>query len=203
MNDLPKLSGIILAAGFSSRMKAFKPLLNYDGKSFIINIIEKLSTICNTITVVTGFKAEDIQNHLNDFLSPKLKENVSIKFNPGFENGMFSSLKKGLEESPGSEWFIYHFIDQPNIPPAFYKEFVLQLNSNFDWIQPAYNQRKGHPVLFNKTVKKAILNASLENTLKQISGSVEKKKVWDCNYPEILIDFDTPEELERLKIKNF
>ncbi|MDZ7765978.1 MAG: nucleotidyltransferase family protein [Melioribacteraceae bacterium] len=52
-----KLTGIILSAGLSGRMKAFKPLLKLpNGKTFIQSIVEKLSGVCDEIIVVTGFK---------------------------------------------------------------------------------------------------------------------------------------------------
>ena len=60
------VSGIILAAGFSSRMKTTKALLKISGKTFLENIFSKLNVGSRTEAVITGLRAgflsiDDIQ----------------------------------------------------------------------------------------------------------------------------------------------
>lgn len=186
------ITGIILTAGLSSRMKDFKPLLKLsNGKSFIRSITEKLSSVCNEIILVTGFKENEIVNELKLMCK---QINFRTIHNSQYELGMFSSLKIGLEKSEG-DWFFYHFVDQPNLPFEFYKEIIMQIDNSSDWIQPIFNNRKGHPILFNERIKKIILDHSVKSSLREISkiNSI-RKKYFEYNSEIIFQDIDTKED---------
>ncbi|MCK5457077.1 MAG: nucleotidyltransferase family protein, partial [Melioribacteraceae bacterium] len=49
-------SGLLIASGLSSRISGFKPLLQYEGKSFLITIVEKMLTALSNIVIVVGHK---------------------------------------------------------------------------------------------------------------------------------------------------
>lgn len=197
--DAHQICGLIISAGLSGRMNAFKPLLIFKEKSFLINIMEKLSTVCEKIIVVTGYKKEEIERHLNEALPSGLKNKTVIVHNELYELGMFSSLKRGLKHCTNSDWVIYHFVDQPTIPKEFYPEFVNQTEKNYDWIQPVNKGRKGHPVLLGKKIRNAIISAENDSTLRQISSGDLQKKFWQCDYDEIFCDIDKPEEYLKIK----
>lgn len=195
-----KITGIIVSAGLSSRMDEFKPLLKYNGISFIENIIHKLNLICDEIIIVTGHNSEIIIECVSD-LSSDIRNKIIFVHNENYEEGMFKSLQKGLSNC-NSEWIIYHFVDQPNLPEKFYFEFVERINNEYDWIQPIYKGRKGHPIIFNKEVIKIVLNADINSTLKSVSASRKiNKYFWDCNYKEIHSDIDTINDYLKLKEK--
>ena len=65
-----KIFALILSAGLSGRMKMFKPLADYKGKTFLNNIIIKLDKICDEIIIVTGFNSDELKTEtiksLND-----------------------------------------------------------------------------------------------------------------------------------------
>jgi len=197
-NDSMHVTGLIIAAGLSSRMGFFKPLLKFNDKSFLINILEKLDKVCNRIVVVTGYKSSEISNHIK-----KNKKNIETKIdlvcNIDYENGMFSSIKSGINEIKQSDWILYHMIDQPNLPQNYYIEFLKQIEPNLNWVQPSYNKKNGHPILFNSKVSNEIKKASNESNLREISKSNRiRKKYWDCNYEEIFTDIDTPHDLNNI-----
>ncbi|MBU0474116.1 MAG: NTP transferase domain-containing protein [Bacteroidetes bacterium] len=190
------ITALITAAGFSSRMGAFKPLLLYYGKSFLVNIIDKLNPICDKIVVVTGYKASLIETELKS-----LPENDKIQtvFNNNFKDGMFSSLQVGLNNSLDSDWILYHFIDQPNLQTKFYEDLFSQIEDSFDWIQPQFDQKSGHPILLNKRMISIISSLSKTSNLKEISSQTDiRKKYWNCNHPEILNDVDTVDNYIKL-----
>jgi molybdenum cofactor cytidylyltransferase len=191
------VSGLILAAGLSGRMNAFKPLLDFNGKSFLINVIEKLSAVCRKIVVVTGNNSSKIVNHLDDFLSGEQRCKVETVYNEIYERGMFSSLRIGVQRCEGADWIIYHFADQPSIPKKFYAEFAGQTASGFDWIQPMNKGRKGHPILLGKKAADAIVNADDNTNLRDLSGKF-LKKYWTCSYSEIFEDIDYPDDYSLL-----
>ena len=120
-------------------------------------------------------------------------------FNQDYHEGMFTSLKKGLNESTDSDWIIYHFVDQPSLPEKFYYELIEQIDKEYNWIQPSYNKTKGHPLLLHRSIFNLILDNSNNASLKEISRSeLVTKKIWECNYSQILQDLDTPGDLNNL-----
>lgn len=59
---MSRLGGVILAAGLSSRMKQFKPLMMIDGKSMIRHVIDLMRGAgAETIVVVTGITAHGLK----------------------------------------------------------------------------------------------------------------------------------------------
>jgi molybdenum cofactor cytidylyltransferase len=191
-----KIHGIIISAGLSSRMGKFKPLLNYKGKSFVHNIVLKLNSVCDKIIIVTGFKANEVEENVN-----QLNTHSKIEFvrNKSFEKGMFTSLQAGLVKAKESDWIIYHFVDQPGLPEVFYKKFVEQIDDKHNWIQPKIREQKGHPILIHKGLIEHILSASGDSNLREISADpIAKKKFWECGYKEIFQDIDTEEDYSDL-----
>lgn len=195
-NDKTIVTGLIITAGLSSRMGKFKPLLQYEGKTFLHNIIRKLDSICDKIVVVTGHNRDSIETELNSL--PKRTKFKTI-FNENYKDGMFTSLQKGLEFASNNSWILYHFIDQPTLPNIFYEDFLAQIDDNFDWIQPKLNSKNGHPILLNQKTINLILEAPQSSNLKEIThNSKIRKKYWDCNYSEIHDDIDTIERYNNI-----
>ena len=211
------LNGLIISAGYSSRMNHFKPLMDYQGMPFLLNIILKIHPVCNDIIVVTGYRSEEVRQEIDRLLSgkPKLKwlnaaaflpadwdkirNKLRYVFNPDYKYGMFTSLQTGLQKATQSDWTLYHFVDQPQIPPPFYAEFIQQIGNSFDLIQPCFEGKRAHPILFNQKVKQLIMDATGDQNLKSVLQNESiRKEYWDCSYPEVLIDFDTPADLPQV-----
>jgi len=200
------IAGLIVSAGKSARMGEFKPLLNYKGETFIHQIIARLDTVCRYIIIVTGFDSERLRNETINALMDRGQELIlnKIKFaeNIEYEKGMFSSLQRGLKElldsnlnTAGADWLIYHFVDQPGLPNDFYSGFIEQIDNNYNWIQPSYKNRMGHPILLGNDLFNTILQADSKANLREISRlSLIKKKIWECSYKNILQDLDTWED---------
>ncbi|MCF8241766.1 MAG: NTP transferase domain-containing protein [Melioribacteraceae bacterium] len=210
------ISGIIISAGFSSRMGKFKPLMIYNDLPFIINILLKMNPVCREIIVVTGYQSIRMKTEIENYLlhpeilpagivnkkiieqNKSLFEKVKIIFNTNYKKGMFTSLQKGLGEA-SHDWILYHFCDQPDIPSEYYSEFTKQIDVEYNWIQPAYSGKKGHPILFNSEVSKMIKDSSADSNLKIISENKNiRKKIWNCTYPQVLNDIDTVEDYKKL-----
>jgi molybdenum cofactor cytidylyltransferase len=212
----PKIDTLIISAGYSSRMKDFKPLMLYEGLPFIISVIVKTSHICRNLYVVTGHRNEDIQEEVRRWLNKQpeqhalkflncssnqwktLYSRVKFIYNEQYDLGMFSSLKIGLEHIEKDNWILYHFVDQPHIPADFYTLFMKQMDDNYHWIQPRYQKKNAHPILISNDLAEDISKADISIELKSFSKDQNiKKKFWDCDYPQVLSDFDTPESLYR------
>jgi molybdenum cofactor cytidylyltransferase len=194
-----KIHAIILSAGLSGRMKMFKPLANYKGKTFLNNIIIKLDKICDEIIIVTGFNSDELKTKtiksLNDDNQSEVLKKIKFVFNDSFEKGMFTSLQKGISETKNCDWILYHFVDQPGLPENFYPDFIKHTDSNYNWFQPVNKGQKGHPILLGKDLFKLIAKSSPDSNLREISKStIVKKKFWECSYKEIFQDIDTEQD---------
>jgi len=206
-----KIEALIISAGYSRRMNDFKPLLKFEGIPFILSIILKLYHNCEKIHIVTGYRAEDLKEVLSEWFNRQpeeilpqanrisaddwhsLKQTVHYIYHPKYEQGMFSSFQAGLAHGQQADWILYHFVDQPHIPGPFYGSFIKQVSPDHNWIQPCYQQRKGHPILLHNTLFPLILKEAPSSSLSWISKNPEiKMKIWDCSYPQILQDFDFP-----------
>lgn len=199
-SDSQKITGLVIAAGFSSRMQDFKPLMEFNGNSFLAVISEKLLRVCEDIIVVTGFNEPEIVAEIEKFLSKKeiSPGRIQIIENENYERGMFSSLQCGLNKTD-ADWVVYHFVDQPSLPENFYADFINQIDETHNWIQPVRANRKGHPILLRNDLFKSIVESSKEMDLRTLSeNAFVKKKFWECSYPEIFDDIDTPVDYARL-----
>lgn len=193
-----KINGLLIAAGFSKRMGEFKPLLNYNDNPFIVSITKKLLNVCETVTIVSGHKSTEIEDTIKfAFLEGTFFPRVKIVINSEYEKGMFTSLQAGLRTLNDSDWILYHFVDQPFHKEKFYKEFTAQRDDEFDWIQPVFDGKDGHPVMFRNTIFEKIISKPADYNLRLIrDDGITRKKRWDCGYPQILKDFDTPDDLK-------
>lgn len=207
-NKNSTLSGLIVAAGKSTRMGENKQLLNYRGVSFLLTIIQKLQLFCDQVIVVLGHRGKEIQDkiiseqaRLDQKAAHKNKPPAFV-INEDYESGMFTSLQKGLKEVAKEPWVLYHFVDQPTIPEDFYRGFVQQIIENVDWIQPIYEGIKGHPILLSPSLQKEIRMFDPGSTLKHFFNTAKPtKRYWPCEFRQILEDIDTPSEYEKIRKK--
>ncbi len=192
-----EISSLILTAGLSTRMVDFKPLLKFNNITFLENIINKTLLVSNQVIIVTGYRHEEIKNLILEKYS--FNTQIKIIFNSRFNEPMFLSLQTGLKEVKKNNWVLYHFIDQPIIPDEFYKQFVNQIDEEFEFIQPTFNTKKGHPLLFNFKFVKHLLNSDITSNLRdEIWKTDLKKKYWESTFPQILKDFDTPDDYKKI-----
>jgi len=195
-NDRKNITGLIIAAGLSSRMGKFKPLLKLNNNSFVRTIIEKMTLFCDEVIVITGHNKELMDLELSEV---KQNDKIKIVYNYKYNEGMFTSLLKGIEHSTSGNWVLYHFVDQPGIPESFYEQIISEIDNDFDWIQPTYKGKKGHPILFNEKVARAILASNTNSNLKQISSKNDfRKKFVEVLTPSIFFDIDTVDDYKEL-----
>ena len=208
------INTLIISAGYSRRMGKFKPLLLHQKLPFILQVMIKTAAISDRVYIVTGYRTDHLRKTLDSLLSKNpehdwleinqistdtwsnLARMIEFIDHPDFQLGMFTSLQQGLKYMKIATWTLYHFVDQPHLPPSFYHEFSRQLSPEMQWIQPRYKNKNGHPILFHKSIGDIILAADITKNLNTLFKQIPiKKKIWDCQYPEVLQDFDTPSEM--------
>ena len=196
-----KIFGLIVAAGLSSRMDGFKPLVRYNNKTFIEHIINKLSSVCDSIVIVTGFNGYALEDSVKTmYQKDDILKKVDFVHNQNFQNGMFSSILTGLREILRSmndqDYVMFHLVDQPHISESVYKILANRAHDGqLKVIIPSYNMKAGHPIVLSKDIIEDIAVAPDSNNLRDIL----KKWRNDTTYIEItdesvLQDVNTPGE---------
>ncbi len=137
---MKKVEGIILAGGFSRRMKKFKMELKLGDKNILERCVEGMESICDRIIVVAGHQYERIQK-LTSNLS-----NVETVINKNYEKGNVFIDSQRCSRNKSRTFFIIPG-DQPLVKSSTYKK-MLEINS--DIVSPRCNGKKGHPILSKK-----------------------------------------------------
>ena len=188
------ISGIILSAGKSERMRGFlKPLLLIDGEKFIEVIIERMKEAgVNEIIVVLGANFEKVTSVVNF--------DVKVVYNENWEQGQISSLRKGIESiEDRSEGIIFTPVDHPLVKKETYRKLIKEWRKEKEKIViPLYNGRKGHPTIFPRKFFNEILYKELKNGARDvIRNNIEEVKYVPVEDEGVVIDIDTPSDYEK------
>jgi molybdenum cofactor cytidylyltransferase len=147
------VSAIIPAAGLSSRFGGPNKLLQPWGDSTIIGtVVQALLPFGLPIIVVTGRDAEQVAQASHPGISV---------FNDRYQDGLGTSIAKGIAASPPSEGFLIALGDMPNLQPAVIERLLAEFeNAPLGAIlAPVYQAdptRPGHPVLFDASYRSAL-----------------------------------------------
>jgi molybdenum cofactor cytidylyltransferase len=141
------VSGLILAAGASTRLGQPKQLLPYKGTillGWVVNQIESCQALNETI-VVLGKTAELVRNQVQFGRS-------KIVINPGTEQGCSASYRVGIEScDPATEALVVLLGDQPGVEPVIIEQVVSAWQRDGGRITLAsYQGKRGHPMIFSK-----------------------------------------------------
>ena len=146
---------LILAAGFSSRMGAFKPLLPLPAGSGTCSALELL---CRTyaalhvpVVVVSGFRGDEVDAAARACGARSAR-------NPQPENGMFSSVRTGLAALPEDTGAVFvHPVDIPLVRPLTLRRLLDAADGTDTVHLPTYDGREGHPPLLPRACVRRVL----------------------------------------------
>ena len=161
-----EVAAILLAAGRSKRMGAFKPLLPFGPSTVIESCIENLRLArVEQIVVVVGHRAEEIKERLN-------VENVSCVLNPDPGSEMSASIACGIHQLDSSvKAAVVALSDQPAITAAVVHNLITQWRQGAKVVKPEFEGHGGHPVLIDLDYRKELLNLDPNGGLKAFFAS--------------------------------
>ena len=192
-----KLGAVILAAGLSTRMGGFKPLLELDGQAMLLREIGLLlSSGLHQVVVVSGNRHEDVCRCLS--VLPQYGREVQVAHNREFEAGMFSSVLTGVRALAET---IESFYLLPADCPGVTLRTLLDLGEamvqgGWEVVYPVVQGRRGHPPLISCTVLSRLEQWQGEGGLKAFLRTCEGTEV-AVEDRNILNDLDTPTDLLR------
>ena len=154
MKNKKNIAAIIPAAGLSSRMKDFKPLLPMGRQSILETTIDLFKQNgVDDIFVVTGHRSEDLEGLIT-------KKGATPVHNPDFRQGMFSTILTGVKclQNHYDAFFLLP-ADLPAIRPHTIKEILRAYdNANAKIVCPVFKGGRGHPPLISTQLLPAIIN---------------------------------------------
>ena len=191
---MDSLAALIPAAGYSSRMGLFKPLLPL-GDSLVIEktISAFLTAGVKNIYVIIGHNA-----HL---LKPVV-ERMGAKWieNTSYAQGMYSSVQAGTKILPrGTKAFFLLPADTPLVRAETIKKLIdLFKQDPAEVIFPVYSGQKGHPPLISSQLCPKILREEPAGGLKTLLNQAENIRLLNTGDEGILKDLDREEHYRQM-----
>lgn len=190
------LAGVILAAGASQRMGRPKAGLRFEGKTFFARVLEGLAAASlDPIVVVVGAHRTAVTRAVGS---------ASIIVNRDPSRGQLSSLKLALRHlvAPGgaATGVVVALVDHPLVASSTVSALVQAVQvADQPILVPSYRGRRGHPVVFMREVWEELL-ATPDRLGARAVVRRDPARVCDVpvDDPGILVDVDTPADLEAL-----
>lgn len=192
--------GIVLAAGASRRMGTPKAGLELGGQSFLARAVAALAAGGTDVrVVVTGAARTSVAAAL------PAGDDVTLLDNPAPDRGQLSSLKIALVHAaatwPEAAVAVVGLVDHPAVRGATVAALLEAARGPAPSaiVVPAYRGKRGHPVAFARAVWPELLGADdARGARSVVRADAERVRVLDLDDPGVLIDVDTPADLQRL-----
>lgn len=141
----PKVAGVLLAAGGGRRLGGRpKALLEHRGRPLVEHALRALRNGgCGPLHVVLGAAADEVRARAD-------LTGSAVTVNPGWEEGMGSSLRLGLAAlaGTGADAALIMLVDQPGIGAEAVARVRVAYRSRASLVAASYDGERGHPVLF-------------------------------------------------------
>jgi molybdenum cofactor cytidylyltransferase len=156
---------VLLAAGRSRRMGAFKPLLPFGGVSVVEACVESLRVAgASEVVVVVGHRKEEVCAALAHFEFVRFATNDE----PGSEMGV--SVARGVETLKSDvKAALVALVDQPAVPPSAIAGLIeARRRTGARLVVPEWKGRGGHPVLVDLSLREEILRVAPARGLRAV-----------------------------------
>jgi len=172
-----------------------KPLLRLGDRTFVEAIVTAMLEVLPRVIVVIGAHADRVRPAIPS------DSRISVVFNPNFERGQLSSIQAGLGalRDPDVAGALIHLSDHPMVLPATFRALLdEQARSSRPIVVARYHGRRGHPVFFARALFKELLDAPEDRGARVVvDADPERVAYASVDDPGVVLDLDTPEDLER------
>ncbi|MCC8129005.1 MAG: nucleotidyltransferase family protein [Clostridiales bacterium] len=193
---MSNLAGLVVAAGLSSRMGAFKPLLPL-GKATVIEatVDSLLSGGAATVMVVTGYRGDEVET----VLSRQFGRKVGFVCNGDYAStDMLRSVQLGCGALPLCDAFFLLPGDMPAVGEGTFRLLVEAWEKTPESIVfPTLNSRRKHPPLIPAAVIPEILSFRGEGGLRALWGELDGRlRTVPAEDLGTGLDLDTPADYQ-------
>lgn len=194
----PKVTGLVLAAGQSTRMGAENKLTSeIRSQTMVSHVLQSLKdSQVRSILVVTGHNHKEIEASAAEF------QPVFVH-NPDYAEGLSTSLKRGISAVPTDcDAVLVCLGDMPFVPAEIMDRLIQAYNPTEGRIIciPTIDGNRGNPVLIGRRFFPEIHEIAGDKGAKEL---IRDYADYVCEVPvddqSVLIDIDTPEALARYR----
>src|SRR5437868_5524791 len=161
---MSNVSAILLAAGQSRRMGAFKPLLSFGGRTVIETCVDNLRAAgVDEIVVVVGHRGAEVRARLQD-------GRLRFAVNEAAGSEMSVSIARGVAQLPtDAQAVLLALGDQPAVTPDIIRRVIeTREQTGARLVVPEYEGRGGHPVLIDLAYRDELLQLDAERGLRAL-----------------------------------
>lgn len=165
MTEDETVAAVLLAAGRSRRMGAFKPLLPFGGRSVVEACVGSLLEAgASEVVVVVGHRGEEVRAAL------AREKRVRFAVNEDAESGMGVSIARGVEAVSGAAGAVLvALVDHPAVPPRAIRILIeARARTGARIVVPEWRGRGGHPVLIDLALREELLGVAPEKGLRAL-----------------------------------
>ena len=187
---------VLLAAGKSSRLGQPKQFLIFEDTSLVKKAAKTALEITDKVMVVTGAFKEKVEEELNGL-------SLHITYNKDFEEGIASSIRKGLsslmKKFVDLKGVIFIVCDQPYLNSSVVNQLIQKTaETNRGIVAATYAQTIGTPVLFIRKFFPMLLELKGDNGAKKVIKE-NLSEVCTIDFLQGGIDIDTLADYELIK----
>jgi molybdenum cofactor cytidylyltransferase len=195
----PRVAGLVMAAGRSSRMGANKLLMDDDGKPIVARVVEQaLAADLAEVIVVTGHQEAEMRAALAG-------HKVRFVSCPDYADGMSASLRSGLKALPADiDAALVLLGDMPRVGTALLRRMIAAFNPTEGRaiIVPSFQGKRGNPVLWDRRFFGEMTELAGDVGARHLIGEhAELVTEIAAEDGGIFLDIDTPEAYRTLKDK--
>lgn len=144
------IGGLITAAGMSTRMNGFKPLLRLGEKTMIETVTDRmLEGGAHFVVIVVGYRAGDVKAALSE--NAKRMESIRFVYNEKYaETSMLDSIRIGVSHMPPCDAFFLTPADMPAISAGTYRRLIREADGQSCRVLfPVVDGYRKHPPLIS------------------------------------------------------
>jgi molybdenum cofactor cytidylyltransferase len=187
---------VVLAAGSSSRLGQAKQLLQFQNKSLLQSVLDKLTAINFSAKVlVLGANASSI---LENIEPGKFVISRNHDWSEGIATSIRTGVEKALELYPQLEHVLFLLSDQPFVSVDLLKQLLVSHKEEKKEITACkYKDNIGVPAVFSKSFFAELTALNGDQGAKKIMKQ-HPNKVAAVEFGLGYFDVDTPEDYEKL-----
>lgn len=171
-----------------------KPLLKVEGSTFLATLARAMLEFVGRLIVVVGAHADAVRRAVPD------DSRITVVENRRYLRGQLSSIKAGLGAiEPDTAGALIHLADHPLVRATTFAAVVEEhRRSQKPVVIARYRGRRGHPVLFARSLFAELQAAPEDQGARVVVGADPERVVYvEVDDPGVVMDLDTPEDLER------
>lgn len=183
------ITGIILASGFSRRMKKDKLLLKIDGMPLVERVI-KACTRSNLDQIILIYRREEVCNIGKRY-------NIKTVYNENAHLGQSEGMKLGILAGENSDAYMFFVGDQPFITSDLINSLIDEYKeSKSELLVPFYKGKRGMPAIISSIYKDELLEITGDKGARDLVNKyIHKVKKIYIENERLGMDIDTPEDI--------